>query len=368
MTTSPDLQDLASRFQIAGDYVRAEAYGSGHINDTFCLHFLQGGQARRYILQRINHLVFKDPEAVTANIDRVTRHISAQVAHLPDAARRVLKPIPARDGRDLCSAGGNFWRCYDFIAGARCYDEIESHAQAYAAARAFGLFQKQLADLPGRLIETIPGFHNTRRRFDNLVDAIRLDPLGRAGAVEEAIDFCLQREGIVDLLLEGQRKGLLPERNTHNDTKLNNVLIDDLSGEGICVIDLDTVMPGLSLYDFGDMCRSACRPCAEDETELSKVVCDLDMFEALVRGYLDSARDFLVEAEIDLLAFSARLITFEIGVRFLEDHLRGDVYYRIHHPGHNLERALVQFQLVRSFEENQAAMESIVAAARRPTH
>ncbi len=363
--THLDLQDLASRFQLAGAFTGAEAYGSGHINDTYCLHFQEAGQARRYILQRINHHVFKNPAAVTANIERVTRHIAAQVAHLPDASRRVLTPIPGRDGQDLCVVKGQYWRCYHFIAGAKCFDEIESLDQAYAAAKAFGLFQKQLTDLPGRLVETIPDFHNTRWRFNNLVDAIARDPLGRAAAVRDAIGFCLSRENMVDRLLDMQRQGLLPERNTHNDTKLNNVLIDDITGEGICVIDLDTVMPGLALYDFGDMCRSACRPCPEDETDLNKVVCDLDMFGALVRGYLDSAGDFLVDAEIDQLAFSARLITFEIGVRFLEDHLRGDTYYRNHHPGHNLERALVQFHLVRSFEEKEAEMAALVAAARR---
>ena len=259
---------------------------------------------------------------------------------------------------------GNYWRCYLFIEKARSYDQIESAQQAFQAAKAFGAFQGLLADLPApRLLDTIPDFHHTRRRFDALLAATQADACNRAAGVKREIQFCLEREEIVDVLLTLQARGLIPERVTHNDTKLNNVMIDDATGEGICVIDLDTVMPGLGLYDFGDLCRSGTRPTVEDERDLSKVEMRQDLFEALVRGYLASAKDVLNATEKDYLSFSAKLITFEIGIRFLTDYLQGDRYFKTRREGHNADRTRVQFKMVESFERHEEAMHRVVQAA-----
>lgn len=255
-----DLRSIAALFQIYGDFREAAPYGTGHINDTYAAVFDQSGIAVRYILQRINHHVFKNPSAVMENISRVTAHVRRKLeeTHAAEASRRVLTLLHTHDGKTWAQdAAGNYWRCYLFIEKARSYDQIENAEQAFQAARAFGAFQKLLADLPApRLLDTIPEFHHTRKRFDTLRAAIQSDVCNRAAGVKSEIQFCLEREGMVDVLLGLQARGLLPERVTHNDTKLNNVMIDDATGEGICVIDLDTVMPGLALYDFGDLCRS----------------------------------------------------------------------------------------------------------------
>jgi hypothetical protein len=273
--------------------------------------------------------------------------------------------VPTHDGRTWdMDAEANHWRCYLFIEKATTYDQIETTRQAFEAARAFGAFQKMLTDLPApRLRDTIPDFHHTRRRFEALQRAIQEDPCNRAAGVQADLEFCLRRENMVDVLLRLQAQGLVPERVTHNDTKLDNVMIEDATGEGICVIDLDTVMPGLVLYDFGDLCRSGTRPTAEDERDLSRVEMSLGMFEAIVRGYLASAADFLNPLERDHLAFSARLITFEIGIRFLTDYLQGDRYFKIHREGQNLDRARVQLKMVESLEKNEDAMTRLVKEA-----
>ena len=363
-----DLREISRHFAIPGDFLHGVPHGTGHINDTFAVTFSQGGTPVRYILQRVNHAIFKNVPGLMENVARVTRHGAAKLAAAGerDASRRCLTLIPARDGTTFhIDAAGNFWRSYVFIERAQTYDVIETADQARAAAKAFGAFQRELADLPApRLVETIPDFHNTRSRFAVLEDAIRRDPCNRAHEVRTEIAFAEARAGIVGTLVDLQSAGRLPERITHNDTKLNNVMLDDVTGEGVCVIDLDTVMPGLVLYDFGDMVRTAARPTAEDERDLSKVVASLPMFEALARGYLESAGDFLVPAEREHLVFSARLITFEIGIRFLTDYLLGDVYFKTHRPGHNLARCRVQFALARSLEEKEDAMQRIVERAR----
>ena len=359
-----NVREVAAGFELLGNYVSATPYGSGHINDTYLIEFNQSGQRVRYIFQRINHKVFKQPVDLMQNIERVTAHLRRKMSDsgASDTSRRALSLVPARDGKAWqVDADGNYWRCYLFIEGAKTYDQIESPQQALAAARAFGEFQKLLADLPApRLHETIPGFHDTRGRFDALFRAVEADASNRASLVKPEIEFARQREFLVDVLLLAQSSREIPERVTHNDTKLNNVMLDDLTGEGVCVIDLDTVMPGLSLYDFGDMCRTACRPTAEDETDLSKVEVRLEMFEALTSGYLLSAGKFLCNAEVKHLAFSAGLITFEIGLRFLTDFLQGDQYFKIYRPQHNLDRARVQFKMIESFERNASAMNTIV--------
>lgn len=359
-----DLQFVGRQFCIDGEFVSASPHGSGHINDTYAAVYRQDGKQVRYVHQRINHGIFKDPGGLMENVRRVLAHIRDKLeqAGESDVDRKVLTLIPARDGScRYVDPEGNYWRTYLFIEQAQTYDAIVSADQAREAARAFGRFQQQLADLPPpRLTETIPDFHDTRRRFDNLVRAVEADAANRADAVRAEIDFALARESMVDVLLDLQKSGDIPERITHNDTKLNNVMIDDETGEGLCVIDLDTVMPGLALYDFGDMVRTATSPAEEDERDLSKVFMQQPMFEALVGGYVEAAGSFLNAAELDHLAFSGRLITFEIGLRFLTDHLAGDVYFKVHRPDHNLDRCRTQFKLVADMEEKEDAMRAVV--------
>jgi aminoglycoside phosphotransferase (APT) family kinase protein len=270
----------------------------------------------------------------------------------------VLTLVPARDGQAWhVDAAGNHWRAYLFIERARTYDAVESAEQAFKAARAFGEFQRQLADLPApRLHDTIPDFHHTPKRFAALEAAIRADAAGRAKLARAEIDFALAHQPMTRVLLEAN----LPERVTHNDTKFNNVMLDEATGEGICVIDLDTVMPGLALYDFGDMVRTTTSPAKEDERDLTKVTMQFPMFEALVRGYLAAAGGFLTPAEKQRLAFSGKLITFEIGIRFLTDYLAGDVYFKVHRDGHNLDRCRTQFKLVESIAQQEDAMNKLV--------
>jgi hypothetical protein len=362
-----DLRSVAARFQVGGGFREAAPFGSGHINDTYAAVFDQAGSPKRYLFQRINHNVFKDPAGLMDNVERVTAHIrrKLEAAGADQISRRVLTLVPARDGKCYhADAAGNYWRCFRFIERARSYDQIETPRQAFEAARAFGEFQKQLADLPApRLRDTIPNFHHTRSRFDALRQAIERDACNRAAGVKAEIEFALRHEPLVDVLLDLQGRGRLPERVTHNDCKLNNVMLDDATGQGICVIDLDTVMPGLALYDFGDLCRTATCPTAEDERDLSKVEMRLEMFEALVGGYLASIGGFLNAVEKGHLVFCAKLITFEMGIRFLADHLGGDRYYKVHRPGQSADRARVQFKMVESFERNEAAMRKVVQAA-----
>jgi len=355
------LREVFGAFLVRGDFLEAVAYGSGHINDTYRVTVSLAGAPVHYLLQRINHAIFKQPDLVMANILRVTEHLRAKAAGLADATRRTLTVVPGRDGQPVVrDADGNWWRLYVFIEGARTFDLIESEGQAFEAARAFARFQNQLADLPSpRLHETIPAFHNTLKRLEALDAAAAADACGRRAEVVAELAFVEERRVQCGRLLARHQAGEIPERITHNDTKINNVMLDDTSGEGICVIDLDTVMPGLALYDFGDMVRSATAAAREDERDLSKVGSRIGMFEALARGYLAGA-DFLLPAELEELVFAGRLITLTIGIRFLTDYLSGDVYFRTHRSGQNLDRCRVQFQMVRSMEAQSAQMERIV--------
>lgn len=293
------------------------------------------------------------------NIRRVTAHLAGKTAAGPEAARRMLTLVPALDGKPFHrDAAGNWWRAFPFIERAHAVDVVETPAQAFAAAQAFGRFQKLLVDLPApRLPDTIPDFHHTPKRLAALEKAIAADARNRAAAVKLEIEFALRHQAIFHVLLDAH----LLERVTHNDTKINNVLLDDATGEGVCVIDLDTVMPGLALYDFGDMVRSMTNPSAEGGRELARVEMRFLVFEALLRGYLSEAAEFLTPAEKQLLPVSGQVITFELGLRFLADHLAGDAYFKVRREGENLGRARVQFALFESLRRQEPAMDRLVA-------
>ncbi len=365
MTTPPAaaaLRQVVPRFAIEGRLVDAQPYGSGHINDTFAATYESGGSRVRYVHQRVNGQVFRRPDELMANIARVLAHARARLASLPDAARRVLTLVPSRDGAPFARDDvGDVWRTYHFIERTVTVDVVETPAQAEAAARAFGAYQELLNDLPGpRLHETIPHFHDTPRRFAACVAAIDADAHNRAGGARDAIAFALARAGDVPQLAEAHASGAIPERVTHNDTKINNVLLDAGTGEGLCVIDLDTTMPGLAPHDFGDMVRTAASAAPEDEPDLARVHARVEVLDALARGYLATAGTFLTAAEVDLLPVAARVMTLEQGLRFLTDHLAGDTYYRIQRPGQNLDRARAQFALVESLERHHDTLARIV--------
>ena len=359
--------EIARAFRCRGTYLGEDSYGSGHINDTFRVCCDDGdGRPLHYIHQHINQKVFSDVPALMENIGRVTRHQRRKLleAGVSDLGRRVLTLVPTVDGRDYhVDADGEYWRTFEFIENAIGHDVVRNTSQAFEAARAFGQFQCQLADLPGRLHETIPDFHDTRSRFRDLQRAIAEDRHGRVAEVGREIDFALAREEIVDVILDLMAAGEIPERVTHNDTKLNNVLIDTTTGEGLCVIDLDTVMPGSVLYDMGDMIRTTTSTAAEDEIDLSGLEMEMKYFEAIVKGYLETAAGFLVPAERNLLPFSGKLITFEVGIRFLTDYLQGDVYFKTARGGQNLDRSRRQFRMVESIERQMGAMQRLVDAS-----
>ncbi len=364
---TPDLRKISALFDIRADFVHGIPYGSGHINDTYCASFDQAGLVPvRYILQRINTNVFRTPVQLMENIARVTRHsLERRIeAEHPEARRRTLTCIPAHDGKPFAIDDlGGYWRVYPFIERATGHDEIQNNEQAFQAAKAFGNFQKLAAGLGGeRLHETIPGFHDTPKRLEALKAAIGADPLGRAAGLEAEIDFALSRAADCSRITDLIAAGIIPERVTHNDTKLNNVLLDDETAEGVCVIDLDTTMPGSALYDFGDMVRTATPSTREDSTDLSKLDLRVDRFEALVGGYMSAARSLLNAAEVENLAFSGKLLTLECGIRFLTDFLLGDVYFKIKRPEHNLDRCRNQFTFVSVIEKRLPEMEDVVAA------
>jgi len=357
------IKDISRQFQIDDDFIEARPHGSGHINDTYLGRYKTASGLKRFVHQRINHNVFKHPEELMENIERVTAFTRQRILESGgDPERETLNLVPTLDGKSFYkTAEGEYWRTYVFINDARTYEIVEDLRHVYSAARAFGNFQRLLDSLPGeRLHETIPGFHHTRQRFEVFRRAVENDPANRAKSIRSEIDFYLKREAIASLVIDRLENGRLPERITHNDTKLNNVLIDDRTGDGICVIDLDTTMPGSALYDFGDLVRMGTATAAEDEVDLARVGVDLNMFNWLARGYLDATRDFLTAQEMDLLVFAGQLITFEQGIRFLSDYLNGDIYYKIHRPEHNLERTRTQLKMLQEMEAKQSEMEVII--------
>jgi hypothetical protein len=357
------IKDVASEFAIAGEFIEGEEVHSGHINATYKATFKNDdGRIHRYIIQRINEKVFKDPLAVMRNVEMVTSHINSKVLRVKrDSGGQTLSLYPARGGSFFASGrGGGIWRCYNFIEGCRTYEVVANTRQAYQAAHAFGSFQDLVSDIPVEDIEeTIADFHNTPKRYDRLMRVVDMDPCGRLAEVTAEVDFVVARKAILSKFIDLEKRGDLPVRITHNDTKINNVMMDVESDEAVCVIDLDTVMPGLSLYDFGDLVRTAVSPTAEDERDLSKIDVRMPMFEALAEGYIDGCH-CLCDAELDNLAFAGILISLETGMRFLTDHLEGDMYFKIQQDGQNLDRARTQFRLVELLEEHQAEMQNCV--------
>ena len=362
MNIQHNVKDIASHFDIWGDFLWYERYGSGHINDTFLIVYNQAGYQVRYILQRINTNIFKKPLELMDNIARVLKHSRKKLYGRKDASRRALTLISTTD-RSYCytDENGCCWRAYLFIERARTYDVLESPNFAYQAAKAFGAFQQLLADLPGeRLHEVIPNFHNTPSRLADFDKALAAAPADRIEAAKEEIRFVEEHRHMAPVFIDLLANGGIPERVTHNDTKINNVMLDDETGEGICVIDLDTIMPGVSLYDFGDLVRTSTSPAAEDEKDLSKVYARMEFFEALAKGFLEGSNGCLTAKEIELMPFSGELITFEIGIRFLTDFLDGDHYFKVSRPGHNLDRCRTQFKLVQSLIEQEDEMKKIM--------
>lgn len=364
--TCERIEDAVSSFCIQGKPLSCERYGNGHINDTFLLcteDRAKAGEIRRYILQRMNTDVFKDPKGLMQNVSGVTAFLREQILRSGgDADRETLTLVQTRDGEDhLVDSIGSWWRMYLFITDAVSYDMAEDTEIFYQSAKAFGQFQRLLAHYPvERLTETIPDFHNTPKRFAAFCQAVKNDVQGRAESIQEEIAFILARKEGLSLIMDKLNAKKIPWRVTHNDTKLNNILLDRSSKKALCVIDLDTIMPGSSLFDYGDSIRFGANTAAEDETDLQKVSLSLPLFEAYTRGFLEGCGGSLTDQEISLLPWGAKLMTLECGMRFLTDHLEGDTYFRIHHPGHNLERARTQFALVADMERKWEQMEQIV--------
>lgn len=368
LTEGPVAEHIAyvgDQFAISGNFLYGEELRNGHINTTYrACYGTEDGREERYILQRINDYVFKDPALVMKNVEKVTRHISWKIMRRRHAsAGQTLMLYPARGGRSYIDlpGGGGMWRCYNNIEGTHTYNVVENTRQAYQAGYAFGSFQDLISDMnPEDIKESIPDFHNTPKRYEQLLQSVAADVMNRVDDCREELAMLESKKELLSRLVDLQAEGVLPTRITHNDTKINNVMLDEESDAAVCVIDLDTVMPGLSLYDFGDMVRTATCRADEDEQDLSKVFMQMPFFESLAEGYLDAAHGFLTPEEVENMAFSGWLITMEIGIRFLTDYLDGDKYFRSSFPKHNLVRARNQFKLAASLEENMPAMEKYV--------
>jgi hypothetical protein len=354
--------DIVSHFRIEGSLASFSPIGSGHINDSYLIKTTPASSPD-YVLQRINHQIFKDIPGLMNNILIVTRHIESKIRSGDSAAQGLtaLHLIPMNENEYYYKDDeGNFWRMYNFNPGTKSFDIVESPLMAYEGGRAFGLFQYLTADIPGEsLTETIPDFHDISKRLETFYKIVKHDSVNRVKDVLKEIDFAEKREEEMKTILQLGKAGKIPVRVTHNDTKFNNILFDE-NKKAVCIVDLDTVMPGYVLYDFGDAIRTGANMAAEDEKDLSKVKIDLELFESYTRGYLSVASEFLNRTEKEFLAFSAKFMTYIIGLRFLTDHIDGDRYYRIHFENHNLQRARAQFRLLESMEENFDLMKEIV--------
>ncbi len=356
-------KEVIENFQFEGEYTEGIPYGSGHINDTFRVTFQHKGETKRYILQRMNNQIFLNPEELMENVVGVTSWLRKKIVENGgEPERETLNLVPAKDGKAFYKdSEGEYWRVYLFIEGAKTYDLVENQEDFYQSAVAFGRFQGLLADYPAETLhETIQDFHNTVKRLDTFKKAVEADGCGRVAQVQEEIQFVLDREALAHKLCDMQAEGKLPLRVTHNDTKLNNIMIDDETRKAICVIDLDTVMPGLSVNDFGDSIRFGASTGAEDEPDLSKVSCSMELFELYTKGFVEGCKGSLTEEELDMLPVGAMTMTYECGMRFLTDYLEGDHYFKIHREGHNLDRCRTQFKLVKDMEEKWNQMNEIV--------
>ena len=356
-----EILEVCRCFNIKGELISFESVTGGHINSTNLVSFDEDGTVKNYLLQGINTHVFRNPDYLMSNIVSVTQYLKNKIAEAggnPD--RETLTFLPAKDGNYYYYYNGKCWRIYNFVDRAYTLNKIESEAFENAG-KSFGMFQRHLSDYPmHNLHETIKDFHNTPKRLDNLRKSIEADVKGRAASVEDEIKFVFDRTEDAKTVLDLHKKGLIPLRVTHNDTKLNNILFDQDTNEGICVIDLDTIMPGLSLYDFGDAIRFGGNTTYEDDENLDNVKISIELFEAFARGFLSSCAKALTKTEVDYLAFSAKLMTFECGVRFLTDYIDGDVYFKTKYAEHNLVRARNQFRLVEEIEKHLDEMNVIV--------
>ncbi|MGA1976492.1 MAG: aminoglycoside phosphotransferase family protein [Bacteroidales bacterium] len=359
---SPDLNEIYSCFLADGTFLKGEPFGSGHIHDTFRVETAEK-EKDDYILQRLNSRIFKNIPELQHNIERVTVHLRKKISAIrgSDIKRECLQLIHARDGKSwITDKSGSFWRMYIFISNHHSYNIVDTPGKAYEGGKAIGRFQAMLADLPGEpLHETIPFFHDISKRLDAFRNALKRDPAGRVKSAGKETDFILKRAEEMKIILKLGREGKIPMRITHNDTKFNNILLDE-NDKALCVIDLDTVMPGYIHYDFGDAIRTAANKAEEDEKELSRVKMDIELFRAYSQGYLSETCSTLNKSEKEYLAFAPRLITYTIAVRFLTDYFDGDQYFKISHENHNLQRARAQLKLVESMEEQYEDMKKII--------
>ena len=349
-----DFQSIANHFGITGVIAHTEEIHSGNINRTFLVAVQEAGTQKEYVFQRINTFVFKKPEEVMGNILKVTGHIKRKLMAISGSyERRVLSFLVGSDGKPYYYTPSNkhFWRVYEYINHAVAYNQVVKPELFYEAGRSFGEFQGWLSDFPAQtLFEIIPNFHNTPERFKTFRQSVERDAVGRRAQVEEEIRFLLEREAECSLLADKLEAGEIPYRVTHNDTKINNILFDRQTDKAICVIDLDTVMPGTALYDFGDAVRYGASTALEDERDLSKVSLDLKLYEQFTKGFLESLGDSMTEAEIALLPHGVKIMTLELATRFLADYLDGDIYFKTCSDDHNLVRARTQIRLVRDIE------------------
>ena len=339
-----------------------EPYGCGHINSTFVAEFEnEKGESYQLLLQKINNYVFPDVEGLMNNIIGVTEYLRKHLSEGEDPKRAVMTVYPSLSGALYEKVGEEYYRCYTFISDTVTYQAIENPQDFYNCAAAFGDFQRRLADYPAEsLCETIVNFHNTESRFNNLLAAIEANKAGRKDEVQAEIDFALSHKNLALEIVNRLKENKIPLRVTHNDTKLNNILFDAASGKALCIVDLDTVMPGAVCYDFGDSIRFGASSAAEDEKDLEKVYMDISLFEEYTKGYLSVAKEFLTEEELETLSIGSAVMTLECGMRFLTDYLDGDVYFATHYEGQNLDRCRTQFKLVADMEAKMNEMQAIV--------
>ena len=357
-----DLAYIIDQFNIPGVFSGFKIQSNGNINKTYLIYFENDGKTDKYTLQSINTFVFNKPYELMQNIASVTNHIHSKLIQKGlDPQRRVLSFMPSADGNYCCEdENGTFWRLYHYIDNVYTLNTIRDSSVFEACGKAFGEFQNLLSDFDGKkLFETIENFHNTAARLDQLQEAIKEDAAGRVKSLSDEINFVMARKDDAHLLVDSINENKLPIRVTHNDTKLNNILFDNETNEGICIIDLDTVMPGLSLYDFGDSIRYGANKVVEDDPDISKVGIDLTLYESFTKGYLASCGDSLTDLEKDLLPFSVKLMALELGIRFLTDYINGDKYFKINNPLHNLNRCHNQLALVKDIEKNMESLNKI---------